>query len=80
MSFTLLPALISVIPANPVNARAGLEQAIARLGALVCDHKIVLLLAGVVVAGVSLYGTSQVVFRDTFSAYFDSFLIHSGER
>ena len=71
LSFTLLPALISVIPANPVNARAGLERAMARLGALVCDHKIVLLLAGVVVAGVSLYGTSQVVFRDTFSAYFD---------
>ena len=26
LSFTLLPALISVIPANPVNARAGLER------------------------------------------------------
>ena len=71
LSFTLLPAVISVIPANPVNARARLEQAMARLGAFVCDHRAVLLLTGVAVAVVSLYGTSQVMFRDTFTEYFD---------
>ncbi|MFN0264403.1 efflux RND transporter permease subunit [Tepidamorphus sp. 3E244] len=71
LSFTLLPALISALPPNPVQRRAGFERVMGRLGAFVCDHSRALLLLAVVVAGLAGYGVSQVAFRDNFSKYFD---------
>lgn len=71
LSFTLLPAVISLIPANPVSARKRLETAMGRLGHWVCRWRIALLVLTVLVASLAAWGTSKVVFRDTFTAYFD---------
>ncbi|MCC0053499.1 MAG: MMPL family transporter [Rhodobiaceae bacterium] len=71
LSFSLLPALVSIIPANPVPARAAVERAMARLARAVCAARHVLLVIAIAVIALSAWGVTKIVFRDNFAAYFD---------
>ncbi len=71
LSFTLLPAVISLLPANPVPARAGFERFMAEIGATVCAWRLGLVALALVALVFSAIGLTHIVFRDTFVAYFD---------
>lgn len=71
VSFTLLPALLLIVPASRALSRRPVEQAMAGLSRLVLSLRTAVVLAFVAITGLAVYGVSQIRFEDTFAHYFD---------
>ena len=72
LSFTLLPALLSLLPTpRRIPGRDGLEAVLGGLARLILRARVWVLLAAIGVIGVSVWGVGKVVFEDRFTAYFD---------
>lgn len=71
LGFTLLPALLTIIPTGTVLGRQAIEKLLIGLGAWVVKGRRVLLLATVAATIVGAYGVSLISFDDRFSKYFD---------
>lgn len=71
LSFTLLPALLRLIPPAPAKRRHAVEDAIANLGATVLRWRRPLILLFLLAIPVSAYGISAIHFDDRFTRYFD---------
>ncbi|MEM8877273.1 MAG: MMPL family transporter [Pseudomonadota bacterium] len=73
LSFTLLPALLSLLPApRHILGRDSLEAVLAGLARFVVRAKVLVLLTAIGVIGLSIWGVGKVVFEDRFTAYFDN--------
>ena len=71
LTFTLLPALLMILPRSRASHRGLLERAMAAFGgAMVRARRFVLTLT-VLVTALAAWGASAVVIDDTFSHYFD---------
>lgn len=71
MSFTLLPALLLVIPPSRALSRRSVEEGMARLGRAVLNRRSAVVVAFVAITGLAVYGVTQIRFEDTFTHYFD---------
>ncbi len=71
LCFTLLPALLLVIPAGRAHDTLGLGNIMRRLGCIVVRKSKALIVLLGVSAGLSVVGLAQITFDDTFSHYFD---------
>ncbi|UOM33706.1 RND family transporter [Acuticoccus sp. I52.16.1] len=72
LAFTLLPALLAVLPRNAARHRAGAERAIGALAGASARHARVVLVAAGLVAAVAGAGAGRLVANDTFAHYFDA--------
>ncbi|MBX2806337.1 MAG: MMPL family transporter [Hyphomicrobiales bacterium] len=71
LCFTLLPALLLIIPAARAHETLGLAAVMRRLGCIVVRKSKALFVLLTVSAGTSVAGLAQITFDDTFSHYFD---------
>lgn len=71
LCFTLLPALLLTIPANPARGRVRFENAMGTLGRFVSARRGPLLLLCALTTLAAGFGVSRVTYDDTFSHYFD---------
>jgi predicted RND superfamily exporter protein len=72
LSFTLLPALMSLLPATSrISGRSVFEALLSGLARLVIAGRVVILLIAAGLIGLSVWGIGKVVFEDRFTAYFD---------
>ncbi len=71
LCFTLLPALLLVIPVRQERESLGLTSIMRRLGCFVIRRSKAMFVLLTVSAGLSVAGISQITFDDTFSHYFD---------
>lgn len=70
-AFTLLPALLLILPPRLAYHGLPLEPAMGRLGALIIRRRRGLLAAFAAATAAALAGLGQITFDDTFSHYFD---------
>lgn len=70
LSFTMLPALLLMIPASPALSRRQLEGQMARLGGGVLRHHWAVIALFLVATVVSIVGIGRIKFDDTFAHYF----------
>jgi predicted RND superfamily exporter protein len=71
LSFTLLPALLLVIPVRVGREGLGLAPVMGRLGRFVIRKSRILFSAFILSVAMSVGGIAQISFDDTFSHYFD---------
>ncbi len=70
-SFTLLPAILLILPADAGHQSLKLASSMGRLGRFVIHRSRALFTTFAACACISLIGISQITFDDTFSHYFD---------
>lgn len=70
LAFTLLPALVSVIPMGSASRRTGMEAGMASLGHNVVRRRTVLIVVLVALSAGAAWGTTKLRFDDRFSHYF----------
>ena len=70
-SFTLLPAILLILPAGVGHQSLKLASSMGRLGCFVIHRSRALFTTFAIFACISLIGISQIKFDDTFSHYFD---------
>lgn len=72
LSFTLLPALLSLLPPpKPREAEGLMDGFMKALSRFVARNHVAINGIGVVVAAASIFGLGSIVFDDRFSKYFD---------
>lgn len=71
LCFTLLPALLLVIPPSLARRRRWIEEAMARLGQCIAMRQLAFAGLGACVTAAAIAGLTQVTYDDTFSHYFD---------
>jgi predicted RND superfamily exporter protein len=71
LSFTLLPALLLVLPESTGTQSLALTPVMRRVGVLVIQRSKTLLFSFFLCAAASVAGIAQITFDDTFSHYFD---------
>ncbi len=71
LSFTLLPALLLVIPPSRALSRQSLESRMAHLGGAVLKHGYIFIVTFVLITALAIYGINRIKFDDTFAHYFD---------
>ena len=71
LSFTLLPALLLLIPQSRALSRQWLETAMAQLGTTVLKFGPLMIGVFLLITALAVYGIDRIKFDDTFAHYFD---------
>lgn len=71
LTFTLLPALLMIVPRSTASHRGLLERAMAALGGAMVRARRFILTLTVLATALAAWGTSAITIDDTFSHYFD---------
>lgn len=71
LSFTLLPALLSVLPIRVKTQSANKPEMFSRLADFVINRKYWLLIGGIVMIGLMISGVFRLQFTDNWTQYFD---------
>ncbi|MEM7694236.1 MAG: MMPL family transporter [Pseudomonadota bacterium] len=71
LTFTLLPALLTIVPRSRGRHRARLAAGVAQLGVFCVHRATIMILLTIAIAAGALAGISAIRVDDTFSHYFD---------